>query len=195
MLWLFYTINCQLHACYYTWLYGGLDGLVTDFPATTKNLSLLQSSTPSSTGTGGISPALKQSWGQTYYLTPSKTKAKNMCLYLHSSMRLHDVLRNKHRTTQDALRRKTHRVYTGKEKYRTSKSLCSPETEPRPPHCLIILEAEVESTFKAWQPKYNLNKLRQWPIWCTLGLFCNTSTTILYMFRALHAHHQEVEMY
>jgi len=28
-----------------------------------------------------------------------------------------------------------------------------------------------------------------------LLLFYNTSTTILYMFRALHAHHQEVELY
>jgi len=38
-------------------------------------------------------------------------------------------------------------------------------------------------------------KLRQWPTWCTLALFYNTSTTILYMFRALYAHHQEVELY
>ena len=37
--------------------------------------------------------------------------------------------------------------------------------------------------------------LRQWPTWYTLALFYNTSTTILYMFRALHAHHQEVELY
>ena len=27
------------------------------------------------------------------------------------------------------------------------------------------------------------------------ALFYNTSTTILYMFRELHAHHQEVELY
>ena len=40
-----------------------------------------------------------------------------------------------------------------------------------------------------------LSVLRQWPTWCTLALFYNTSTTILYMFRASHAHHQEVELY
>ena len=40
-----------------------------------------------------------------------------------------------------------------------------------------------------------LSVLRQWPTWCTLALFYNTSTTILYMFRTLHAHHQEVELY
>jgi len=28
----------------------------------------------------------------------------------------------------------------------------------------------------------------------TFALFYNTSTTILYMFRALHAHHQEAEL-
>ena len=37
--------------------------------------------------------------------------------------------------------------------------------------------------------------LRQWPTWCTLALFYNTSNTILYMFRALYAHHQEAELY
>ena len=47
------------------------------------------------------------------------------------------------------------------------------------------------SIFKTWPN----NKLRQWPTWCTLALFYNMSTTILYMFRALHAHHQEVELY
>jgi len=31
--------------------------------------------------------------------------------------------------------------------------------------------------------------LRQWPTWCTLALFYNTSTTALYMFRVLHAYH------
>ena len=38
------------------------------------------------------------------------------------------------------------------------------------------------------EPKINViisRKLRQWPTWCTLALFFNTSTTILYMFRAL----------
>ena len=40
-----------------------------------------------------------------------------------------------------------------------------------------------------------LNKRRQWPTWCKLALFYNTSTTILYMFRALHTHHQEVELF
>ena len=35
-----------------------------------------------------------------------------------------------------------------------------------------------------------IRKLRQWPTWCTLALFYDTSTTVLYMFRALHAHHQ-----
>ena len=40
-----------------------------------------------------------------------------------------------------------------------------------------------------------LSVLRQWPTWCTLALFYNTSTTILYMFRTLHAHHQETELY
>ena len=35
--------------------------------------------------------------------------------------------------------------------------------------------------------------LRQWPTSCALALFYNTSTTILYVFRALHAHRQEVE--
>ena len=38
-------------------------------------------------------------------------------------------------------------------------------------------------------------KFRQRPTWCTIALFYNTSTTILYIFRALHAHHQEVELY
>ena len=33
------------------------------------------------------------------------------------------------------------------------------------------------------------------PTWCTLALFFNMSTTILYMFRELHAHHQDVELY
>ena len=38
-------------------------------------------------------------------------------------------------------------------------------------------------------------KLRQWPTWYTLALFYNTSTTIPYTFRALHAHHQEAKLY
>ena len=42
---------------------------------------------------------------------------------------------------------------------------------------------------------FTSRKLRQWPTWCTLALFYNTSTTILYMLRALYAHHQEVELY
>ena len=42
--------------------------------------------------------------------------------------------------------------------------------------------------------KSNL-KLKQWPTWYTLALFYNTSIAILYVFRALHAHHQEVELY
>jgi len=37
--------------------------------------------------------------------------------------------------------------------------------------------------------------LRQWPTWYTLALFYNSFTTIPYMFRALHAHHQGVELY
>ena len=37
--------------------------------------------------------------------------------------------------------------------------------------------------------------LRQWPTWYTLALFYNTFIIILYMFRALYAHHQEVELY
>ena len=41
----------------------------------------------------------------------------------------------------------------------------------------------------------NKSRFRQWPTWYTLALFYNTSTTILYMFRALHAHHQEIELY
>ena len=38
-------------------------------------------------------------------------------------------------------------------------------------------------------------KLKEWPTWCTLALFYNTSTTILYMFQALHAHHQEAKLH
>jgi len=41
----------------------------------------------------------------------------------------------------------------------------------------------------------NICKLRHWPTWWTVALFYNTSTTILYMFRASHAHHQEAELY
>ena len=37
--------------------------------------------------------------------------------------------------------------------------------------------------------------LRQWPTWYTLALFYNKFIIILYMFRALYAHHQEVELY
>ena len=37
--------------------------------------------------------------------------------------------------------------------------------------------------------------LRRWPTWCTLALFYNTFIIILYMFRAVYAHHQEVELY
>ena len=37
--------------------------------------------------------------------------------------------------------------------------------------------------------------LRQWPTWYTLALFYNTFIIIHYMFRALYAHHQEVELY
>ena len=37
--------------------------------------------------------------------------------------------------------------------------------------------------------------LRQWPTWNTLASFYNTFFIILYMFRALYAHHQEVELY
>jgi len=43
-----------------------------------------------------------------------------------------------------------------------------------------------------WTAKLHL---RQWPTWCTLALFYNTFIAFLYMFRALHAHHQEVELY
>ena len=37
--------------------------------------------------------------------------------------------------------------------------------------------------------------LRQWPTWCTLALFYNTFIAFLYVFRALYAHHQEVDLY
>ena len=37
--------------------------------------------------------------------------------------------------------------------------------------------------------------LRQWPTWYTLALCYNAFLIILYMFRALYAHHQEVELY
>ena len=37
--------------------------------------------------------------------------------------------------------------------------------------------------------------LRQWPTWYTNTLFYNTFIINLYMFRALYAHHQEVELY
>ena len=39
------------------------------------------------------------------------------------------------------------------------------------------------------------NNLRQWSTWYKLHLFYNTFIIILYMFRALHAHHQEGELY
>ena len=40
-------------------------------------------------------------------------------------------------------------------------------------------------------------KLRQWPTWCSLALFYNKSTTILYMFLTLTrtCYHQEDEQY
>jgi hypothetical protein len=37
--------------------------------------------------------------------------------------------------------------------------------------------------------------LRQWPTWYTIALFYNTFIIILYMFRGLYTHHQEVELY
>ena len=52
---------------------------------------------------------------------------------------------------------------------------------------IVLLQAYIDSCLRL--------KLRQWPTWCTFALFYNTTTTILYMFRALHAHHQEVELY
>ena len=52
-----------------------------------------------------------------------------------------------------------------------------------------------KSNFLCFVDRAYWYKLRQWPTWCTLASFYNTSTTILYMFRALHAHHQEAELY
>ena len=40
-----------------------------------------------------------------------------------------------------------------------------------------------------------LNIILEWPTWYTLALFYNTFIIILYMFRALYAHHQEGELY
>ena len=39
------------------------------------------------------------------------------------------------------------------------------------------------------------SNLKQLPTWYTLASFYNTFIIILYMFRALYAHHQEVELY
>ena len=41
----------------------------------------------------------------------------------------------------------------------------------------------------------SVRNLRQWPTSYTLALFYNTFIIILYMFGALYAHHQEVELY
>jgi len=41
----------------------------------------------------------------------------------------------------------------------------------------------------------HLSIIWQWPTWYTIVLFYNTFIIILYMFRALYAHHQEVELY
>jgi len=37
--------------------------------------------------------------------------------------------------------------------------------------------------------------LRQWPTWCKLALVFNTFIIFLYMFQALHGHHQEGKLY
>ena len=49
--------------------------------------------------------------------------------------------------------------------------------------------------FKCSVDRASWYNLRQCPTWYTLALFYNTFITILYIFRALYAHHQEVEWY
>ena len=129
-----------------------------------------------STGTGDISPTLKQSWGQTYYLTPSKIKAKNVCLYLHSAMRLHAVAKQ----AQDCLLSHSYIYYQIEQNglLHSHPGRFMPEGAPSR-HCKgeishlkigmfagnwtpsIALPnhptTEVESTFQTWQPKYILN--------------------------------------
>ena len=68
-----------------------------------------------------------------------------------------------------------------------------------PPHFMENLyferffEIYVENFYQSlWSQSTNL---RQWPTWYTLALFYNTFVIVLYMFRALYAHHQEVELY
>ena len=49
--------------------------------------------------------------------------------------------------------------------------------------------------FLRFTDRASQHNLRQWPTWYTLALFYNRFITILYMFRALYAHLQEVELY
>ena len=62
---------------------------------------------------------------------------------------------------------------------------------PNNPHLAAAVQS-YHSNF--WLNKTVIDNLRQWPTWYTLALFYNTFILILYMFRALYAHHQEVEL-
>ena len=69
-----------------------------------------------------------------------------------------------------------------------------------PLRCTVkILRAPCTEIASRWWTiicsKHVEDNLRQWPTWYTLDLFYNTFIIILYMFRALYAHHQEVDLY
>ena len=57
------------------------------------------------------------------------------------------------------------------------------------------ISCEVLSPFLCFADRPSWYNLRQWPTWYTHALFYNTFITIVYMFRALYSHHQEVELY
>ena len=64
-----------------------------------------------------------------------------------------------------------------------------------PPRERKILITQNFERFLCFVDRASWYNLRQWATWYTLDLFYNTFIIILYVFRALYAHHQEVELY